>query len=919
MDIANFVLDRILADKNLQFRDTSNPNHIREGICPECQKRSLWLYSDNPWVMFCERMNNCGVVINTREYYKDICADFAKKFPSTIDDPKASARAFLQYRGFDTEKMENWYSQGQIRLKDGTTSDCLRFFVDGKCYWSRLLYHDDIRRNNGKKAKIVGKYHGKGWQPPQQKIISCGDQVWITEGILKSCALHFIGKKTITGLSANNLPIKLIEPHKNKDVTWVIALDNDEAGQYYSNKYKHQLRQQGYKVIVALPESGKDWDDIFRSRYKNSDGQWVERLTDQYLEKSLWRGAANTAFSADEKAFWLYIETPQMLTIFNHKGRIYRSIADNKTKESANQVVTLSSAELKKLYTTAEKIDGPLKEFKNHFNTTAISNFVIDLIHIENHCHNEAFEYCFKVKYEDGDKTKTSNITLNAYELENRSTFRRALIEKLHCHFDGSQKELELIESDWMKSASTKNKVDVVRSIGYNKTIDAYIFPEFGYKKGEMVDKNNDGYLSFSDQHVKTSLNTSQDQSSNYLRGSDQFNHDWFSDFYYVYNSEGLATLSFWAGSLFATQIREMHDSFTLYELSGKPQTGKTTLIRFLWRLLGIKNNEGIDPQKVTERGLIRLMSRSGNLPIVLLEGDRNEVRKKATMFDYDVLKTAWNGGVINVTAVKNVSLDVDVTAFTGSIMISQNTPVDGSEALLSRFVHTELEYKESFERQDQAISRMASYDINELASFRNQMLKHEPEFLKSYQSHFKQAVQRLTAACHKNSRKLTSRILKNHAQLLAIATTMQPLFKGAITDKHLEDLEAYLLRIAYGRELRISGDHPLVARFWEYYEALNTEYTKTIKTTYERTVINHLPDSGKIAINLVQFDKICGDQNLQRLDTDELRKLLPNCKSRKFIGRKTVRSKLPEHQGRLLKCWVFEQPIDSDENTEYR
>ena len=105
MDIANFVLDRILADKNLQFRDTSNPNHIREGICPECQKRSLWLYSDNPWVMFCERMNNCGVVINTREYYKDICADFAKKFPSTIDDPKASARAFLQYRGFDTEKM----------------------------------------------------------------------------------------------------------------------------------------------------------------------------------------------------------------------------------------------------------------------------------------------------------------------------------------------------------------------------------------------------------------------------------------------------------------------------------------------------------------------------------------------------------------------------------------------------------------------------------------------------------------------------------------------------------------------------------------------------------------------------------------------------------------------------------------------
>ncbi|WP_419630195.1 toprim domain-containing protein, partial [Thiolapillus sp.] len=213
--------------------------------------------------------------------------------------------------------MSGWYSQAKIKLKDGGTGQAIRFEISDSCYWARLLDHKDIRCNGGSKAKIVGPYKGEGWSPPGQ-IINQGDEVWITEGIFKSCALSLLGKKTISGLSANNLPIKLIELHDGHDITWVIALDNDNAGRTSSLDYKKKLRHLGKKVLVALPNSSEDWDDAYRRRRKNIEGQWIEYLSDDYLQQSLWRGAFHTATSAPEKAFWLYIKGNRGRMVFDY-------------------------------------------------------------------------------------------------------------------------------------------------------------------------------------------------------------------------------------------------------------------------------------------------------------------------------------------------------------------------------------------------------------------------------------------------------------------------------------------------------------------------------------------------------------------------------------------------------------------------
>lgn len=280
MNLVNEILDRLLNDKTLNFKDTKNPKYPRDGICPNCGGDGLWVYRQSPWVLLCTKMNNCGELIDVRNFYKDIFEDFTERYPATENDPNASARAFLECRGLNTGAMAGWYTQEQMRLADGSTAQSIRFKISDDCYWARLINQEDIRRNNNKKAKIVGVYKGECWAPPQQDI-NDRDTVWITEGIFKSCVLTFLGKKSISGLSANNLPSNFIKRNAGRKITWVIALDNDQAGHRVSPDHKKQLQDLGERVLVAFPGGKDDWDQAYRKRRKNKDGEWIDYLTDE--------------------------------------------------------------------------------------------------------------------------------------------------------------------------------------------------------------------------------------------------------------------------------------------------------------------------------------------------------------------------------------------------------------------------------------------------------------------------------------------------------------------------------------------------------------------------------------------------------------------------------------------------------------
>lgn len=907
MSLEKDVLDCLLKDTQLDFKGLKNPKYLQDGICPEChhKDRSLWAYRESPWSLICSRMKHCGATISVRDRYQDLFESFSDRYPATTEDPNASARAFLEYRGLNTGAMAGWYSQEQMRLKDETTAQSIRFKISDDCYWARLINQKDIRRNNKKKAKIVGPYRGECWQPPGQDI-NDGDTVWITEGIFKSCALSHRGKKTISGLSANNLPIEFIKRNAGRKITWVIAMDNDQAGHTVSPEYRDLLKDLGERVLVAFTKGSSDWDEEYRKRRKNKQGQWVEFLTEDYFKSALWWGAHTTADSALEKAFWLYVKTGQNYMVIEHENRIWRSSIKEKKDETAMQGYKenyLTNAEV--LYTTATaNPESCIAEFKSAYQTMAISNCLPKFLYAEINPQTEDKHYFFRVTFPGRNRHTLAGLSAN--DIDCPSNFKRSILSKVTgARFKGVQADLDILQERWFDSAIGPEEIRTIPFIGYDKFTGAYAFPDFGYYKGTMVNKNREGYLAFDRLSIKSNLKLIEDNI--YHRGKDHFKADWYQDFYFVFEHQGLAALSFWAGSLFAEQIRQKQEGYTLLEISGERETGKTTLTKLLWRLLGVSKYEGVDPQKMNERALARKFAQAGNIPMVMIEGDRNE-SKSRSMFGYDWLKTTWEGGIIRGTGLKNHGLETNEDPFKSSVMVVQNMTIDGSDALLSRFVHLHMTAQGYNADIEKAIQRLRERDIEETASFRNHLLCNEPAMLKTYFEQYGKAHARLIERANKQQTKFTPRVIQNHAQILALAHTLQPMFNGEITDLQLKHFESFIWTRCQDRQRRLQSEHEMIQQFWDYYDVLNWKTVHENGNTYNVEVLNHLPDSGKIAINLTEFDEACGERKLQRLDTAELKRLFPNSVSRRYRENKPMRSKQAKMNGRTRRCWIFDE-----------
>ncbi|MBN4841644.1 bifunctional DNA primase/helicase, partial [Citrobacter braakii] len=75
-------------------------------------------------------------------------------------------------------------------------------------------------------------------------------------------------------------------------------------------------------------------------------------------------------------------------------------------------------------------------------------------------------------------------------------------------------------------------------------------------------------------------------------------------------------------------------------------------------------------------------------LPVVLIEGDRDTDTAKQRAFDWNELKTAYNGRSVRATGVKNSGNETREPPFRGTIVIAQNAEVTSSDAILQRLVH---------------------------------------------------------------------------------------------------------------------------------------------------------------------------------------------------------------------------------------
>ncbi|EGY27641.1 putative phage protein [Desulfovibrio sp. A2] len=930
------IIRALLGDRRFDFKEEAN--YLRRGVCPCCGKRTLYVGKQKPWMLRCERLNKCGFEEPTREALPDLFEDFARRFPPTEENRQATADAYLGLdRGFDLSRIRGWYEQAAWPVP-GTTDyvPTVRFYLDeGRTrWWDRLIGRT---KKDGQKAHFGGKrkddgtlFQGDVWTPPGQQI-NDGDRVWLVEGIFHAIALALSGHKAAACFSCNHFPAAFIQAHKGRRIRWVLAMDSDKAGSKWCKTHHKTLKAMGELALVCMLPDGRDWDDLYRAG----------RIDDAFIRDRLYYGRLFMAETVQEKAYIHYTRNRRMTFIMDFENALYsiklgadfeKGLAEAAGQwmeqeleaKRAGKVPTAApaSAVATAPASTAEGagqggdadpaadtpapaptppnppnpidavLDSPTGRdlFAMHCGIDQISNVLPKFLYMERDALMDEQRYVFGISYANGQADDL--IALEGTAITSPDAFHKAMLNRSRGGtFDGDARQLKILRDRWLNSRMTT--VSALPFVGYDRESDAWIFQEHAWSKGRKLAVNKHGYFEVNRRGVKSMLN------GVYIRTDGRFTPDWLDNYAKAFHWQGLATLAYWLGSLFVQQIRARHKTFPFLELTGEPGAGKSTILEFLWKCVGRDDYEGFDLLKATPAGRRRAFSQVSNLPVVIIESDRDNGDKdaKQRQFGFDEVKPFYNGRGTGTLGVAKRSNDVEEHLFQASLVISQNAEVDGSEALLQRIVHCHADKKHHktgtrdvarwFERQTAA----------DVGGFLGAALSHEREILDAYAAAFDSIETRYTdSGALKNER-----IIKNHAQIAACGHALKVLFP-TMSDYLREGLTEYLFLRAKAREQRLAADHPLVEQFWDTYDYLSIQLTKT---TSRLDPLNHDRRDGVIAVNFNQFLEACRNCGQPTPDIGALKKLLPAGNARRFIA--ANRSVHSQHEKKTVKCWLFQ------------
>jgi hypothetical protein len=121
MMFEDHVLEAIRNDRYLQYSKSKEKTKFISGLnCPGCNRPTAFISIEKPYRLSCSHTGgSCGWYQTTRDRYSDLWENLEDKFPASIQDPKATAKAYMSMRGFDLIKTEQWFEQGSV-LDDGT-------------------------------------------------------------------------------------------------------------------------------------------------------------------------------------------------------------------------------------------------------------------------------------------------------------------------------------------------------------------------------------------------------------------------------------------------------------------------------------------------------------------------------------------------------------------------------------------------------------------------------------------------------------------------------------------------------------------------------------------------------------------------------------------------------------------------------
>ncbi|MCC5811345.1 MAG: toprim domain-containing protein [Ectothiorhodospiraceae bacterium] len=882
------ITARLLRD--LEFKEQGR--YLQKGRCPECGKRELFVAAESPWMIKCGRENKCGAQFHVKELFPELFDSWSTRFgrldsKAAKGEPESKtpvADAYLRYgRGFDLRLVSGWYTQESYfdpKIDAGTAT--VRFpLANG--FWERLI--DKPERFGKKKARIKygTDYAGRWWQPPSITLHE-QEEVWVVEGIFDAIALLHEGIAAVAAISCNNYPGEALEQlteachkaGKNRPrLVW--ALDGDRAGRRFALKHARTAREQGWTCEAAvIPENrrGKrDWNDALQRG----------ELGAKDLELYRHHGALLLAESAGEKAMLIYQRTERREFAFEFGRRLFWwGLNLEKYEKAVEEIAGDKEAPLnKKERDRALQQAGAITEIANCHPTA--------LYYQANTITDESWYY-FRVEFpHDGQPVKN---TFSGGQLASASEFKKRLLGIAPgAIWTGTSQQLDKLLRDQISGIKTVETIDF---IGYAKEHGAYVFGDLAVKDGKIHRLNAEDYFELGRLSLKT-LSQSVQLTVNDSR--DDYRPDWAKMVWHAYGARGVVALAFWLGSLFAEQIRQQHKSYPFLEIIGEAGAGKSTLIEFLWKLLGRSDYEGFDPSKATMAARARNFAQVSNLPVVLIESDRDQDTAKQRQFDWDELKTAYNGRSVRARGHKNTGNDTYEPPFRGAIVISQNAPVNASDAILQRIVHLHFTREHQSPETKQTAELLERMPMEQVSGFALAATTRERALLEVIRS--RMPIYETALADMPEIR--VHRIAKNHAQMMALIDCLGPLGLDLLPANALSEAMVLLERMAVERQQAINADHPVVQEFWEAFD-----YIEGLKGG--RSTLNHYHDDGKqIAVNLKHFEHEAAEQKLRVPPTPELKRHLKTSKARKFIeSNRAVRSVI--NDSRTVKCWIFDK-----------
>lgn len=894
-EIRQQVLSRIQRDYGLKHRNGTE--YMRGGKCPHCGKKELYTSYLKPWVLRCGRQAKCGQEVRVRDLYDDLFDDYSKHNPQTPQAPHAAADAYLATgRGFSITPLHGLYVQESYydsSKRQGTAT--VRFPLVKGGWWERLI--DRPHRFGKMKARFAPgeSYAGVWWSAGALDQLRTAREVWIVEGIFDAIALLQRGICAVAAMSSNAYPelsLKELSAARPNDLPMLIwALDNEPGARSYTIKHIRRAEKLGYRCKAAqIEQTGDrktDWNDLHLRAQAAEDGDsvWAEDL-----ELARHNGALLLARTAMDKGLIMYERSKNVEFHIEHGSRLFwfqfdplrfeklcrERVGDRDLADEDE----LEAEELAKLQRASASV-------------VQIANCYPEALYFQKNDATDESWYFFRVDFpHDAPSVKG---TFTGAQIASATEFKKRLLGLAQgALFSGTGKHL-----DKLMDAQTFGIKDVatVDFVGYSPEHKSYIFGDMAVRDGVLTVANSEDYFEFPKLRVKT---TQRSIRLDIQRDHEAYRTEWLNWLWTCFGTNGIVALTFWFGSLFANQIRSSHMSFPYLEATGEAGAGKTTLLTFLWKLLARSDYEGFDPVKSSKAGRARAMGQISGMPIVLLEADRsdNGDRSQSKSFDWDEFKPCYNGGSLATRGVRNAGNETYEPPFRGTLVISQNAPVDASEAMLGRIVKLHFKKPNATTASRQAAENLNALQVEDVSHFLLKSVRAEAAVMDK----FNERVRFYEARLRENKDLRMERLIKNHSQMLALLDGLRLVID--VPEEMVIETRKVLTSMAMERQSAISADHPLVNEFWETYE-----YLESIGAG-ERPVVNHSRDPQRIAINLNDFLARAAQHNQPVPDLKVLRNYLRDSRRHKLIDANlTVNSAIKLDslgKGAAIRCWVF-------------